>query len=57
MLGRSLINSVHSLALPCFTYLTAKEYYRSLEFLNYTLGHMKPEVLNIGTFDMFKSRF
>ena len=63
LLGRSLINSMHSLSttplivLPCFSYLTAKEYYRLFEFLNDTLVHMQSEVLNTGTFKMFKAKF
>ena len=57
LLGRSLINSMHSpftaplIGLSCFSYLTAKEYFRLFEFLNGTLD------LNIGTFKMFKQRF
>ena len=62
LLECSLINSMHSLsttpltALSFFPYLTAKEYYRLFEFLNDTLVHMQPEVLNIGTFKMFKTK-
>ena len=36
-------------------YLPAEEYCRLFEFLNDTLVHMQPEVLNIGTFKMFKT--
>ena len=39
------------------TYLTTKEYYRLLKFLNDTLVHMQPEVLNIRTFKMLKTKF
>ena len=40
-----------------FSYLTAKDCYRLLEFLNYTLVHMQPDILNIGTFKMFIQSF
>ena len=59
LLGRSLINSMHSLstilltALPCFPLL----YYRLFEFLYDTLAHIQPDFLNIGTFEMFKAKF
>ena len=47
----------HQLHCLVFTYLTTKDYYRLFEFLNDTLVHMQPEVLNIGTFKMFKQSF
>ena len=44
---------MHCLVFP---YLTAKEHYRLFEFLNDTLVHIKTlKVLNIGTFEMFKT--
>ena len=60
--GRSLINSVHSLSttplitLTRFFLLNCKRILQ-VEFLNYTLVHMELEVLNIGTFKMFKTKF
>ena len=40
-----------------FFSITEKEYYRLFEFLNDTSVHMQPEVLNRGTFTMFKKKF
>ena len=60
--GRSLINSMHSLSttplitLSRFSLLNCKRILQ-VEFLNYTLVHMQLEVLNIGTFKMFKTKF
>ena len=62
LLGRSLISSMHSLptisltTLPHFPLLNCKRILQ-VEFLNDTLVHMQLEVLNIGTFKMFKTKF
>ena len=62
LLGRSLINSMHSLSttplitLPRFPLLNCKRILQ-VEFLNDTLVHIQLEVLNIGTFKMFKTNF
>ena len=61
-MGRSLINSMHSLSttplimLPRFPLLNCNRILQ-VEFLNDTLAHMQLEVLNIGTFEMFKTKF
>ena len=47
----------HWLRCLVFTYLIAKDYYRLLEFLNDTLGHMQPDIFNIGTFKMLNQSF
>ena len=60
--GASLISSMHSLSttplitLPRFPLLNCKRILQ-VEFLNDTLVHMQLEVLNIGTFKMFKTKF
>ena len=59
--GRSLISSMHSLsttpliALPRFNLLNCKRIIQ-VEFLNDTLTHIQLEVLNIGTFKIFKPK-
>ena len=59
--GRSLITSMHSLSttplitLSRFPLLNCKRILQ-VEFLNYTLVHMQLEVLNTGTFKMFKTK-
>ena len=58
----SLISAMHSLSttslitLPRFPLLNCKRILQ-VEFLNDTLVHMQLEVLNIGTFKMFKTKF
>ena len=62
LMGRSLINSMHSLSttplimLPRFPLLNCNRILQ-VEFLNDTLAHMQLEVLNIGTSEMFKTKF
>ena len=62
LLGRSLISSMHShsttplITLPRFPLLNCKRIVQ-VEFLNDTLVHIQLEVLNIGTFKMFKTKF
>ena len=61
LLGRSLINSMHSLSttplitLPRFLLLNCKRILQ-VEFLNDILVHTQLELLNIGTFEMFKTK-
>ena len=58
----SVISSMHSLCttplitMPRFPLLNCKRILQ-VEFLNDTLVHMQLEVLNIGTFKMFKTKF
>ena len=47
----------HWLRCLIFPYLTAKDFYRLCEFLSGTLINMQPEVWNIETFKMFKTKF
>ena len=55
----------HQLHFLVFPYLTANEYYRLLKFLNDSLVHMYlyicndtfVQVLNIGTYKMFETKF
>ena len=62
LMGRPLISSMHSLSttplitLPRFPLLSSNRILQ-VEFLNNTLVHMQLEVLNIGTFKMFKTKF
>ena len=61
MLGHSLISSMHSLStkpliMPRFPLLDCKIILQ-VEFLSDTLVHMQLEVLNIGTFKIFKTKF
>ena len=57
LMDRSLLSSMHSLsttpliALPCFPLFNWKT------ILHDTLVHMQPEILNIVTFKMFKTKF
>ena len=61
-MGRPLINSMHSFSttplmiLPRFPLLNCNRILQ-VEFLDDTLAHMQLEVLNIGTFEMFKTKF
>ena len=56
LLGRSLINSIQArsttplIVLLFYTNSTVKDYYRFLDFLNYTLVHMQPDVLKAKSF-------
>ena len=60
--GAFVISSMHSLSttplitLPRFPLLNCKRILQ-VEFLDDTLVHMQLEVLNIGTFKMFKTKF
>ena len=62
LMGRPLISSMHSLSttplitLPRFPLLNSKRILQ-VEFLNNILVYMQLEVLNIGTFKMFKTKF
>ena len=62
LLERSLINLIHCLfttpliVLPCFPLLKCKIILQ-VEFLNDSLVHMQPEVLNNRTFKMFQAKF
>ena len=62
LLGCFHINSLHSLFFTSLIELrwfflsnSNKKYYRLFEFLSDTLVKIQPEVLNIGTFKMFKT--
>ena len=61
LLGRSVINSLPApssttlISLACFSLFNSKKHYSLFEFLNDTLVHIQPHILNIGTFEMLKT--